>query len=71
MEAPCKAIGEVVSEPRPEMKRVGGDAVPALTGSGIGSVYCLCRLSAHGLRAKLGGNAKTFVLKQWDEGLFF
>ena len=37
MEAPCKVIGEVVSEPRPEMfGKVGGDAVPALKGSGIG-----------------------------------
>ena len=37
MEAPCGEIGEVVSEPRPEMSgKVGGDAFPALKGSGIG-----------------------------------
>ena len=42
VEAPCKAIGEVVSEPRPEIICiVGGDAVPALKGSDIGKVKVL------------------------------
>ena len=63
MEAPCGEIGEVVSEPRPEIVcRVGGDAIPALKGSGIGVQIPVSAECASEKDAKLGGNAKTFVL---------
>ena len=65
MEAPRAEIGEVVSEPPAEplpcgAEQVGGDAVPALWGSGIGAlapVPAECA-PAQTCGAKLGGNAK-------------
>ena len=78
MEAPRAEIGEVVSEPPAEplpcgAEQVGGDAVPALWGSGIGvfsPVPAECA-PAQTCGAKLGGNAKILRPMLGAEDFFF